>query len=194
MSDQKLILSPKYRAFIKSQAELEVLEGTTAAGKTTVGLYKFVLKCAASPKQLHILAADDTGTAEKNLIQKDLGILDNFGMLTEYMGNGSRDYKIPHIVLHASGGDKIILVVGYGDKTRWKKALGGQYGCLYIDEINTADMDFVREAVMRADYTLATLNPDDPDLPVYKEYINRCRPDPRWTADTPDEKIGRAHV
>ena len=187
MSDQRLVLSPKYRAFIKSKADLEVLEGTTAAGKTTVGLYKFILKCADSPKQLHILAADDTGTAEKNIIQKDLGILDDFGMLTEYMGNGSKDYKIPHIVLHASGGDKIILVVGYGDKTRWKKALGGQYGCLYIDEINTADMDFVREAVMRSDYTMATLNPDDPALPVYKEYINRCRPDPRWTSETPAE-------
>ena len=27
-----------------------------------------------------------------------------------------------------------------------EKALGGQYGCLYIDEINIVDMDFVREA------------------------------------------------
>ena len=187
MSDQRLILSPKYRAFLRSRAQLEVLEGTTAAGKTTVGLYKFVLKCAASSKMLHVLAADDTGTAEKNIIQKDLGILDDFGVLAEYMGNGSKDYKIPHVLLHTSGGDKVILVVGYGDRTRWKKALGGQYGCLYIDEINTADMDFVREAIMRSDYTMATLNPDDPALPVYKEYINRCRPDPAWQAETPPE-------
>ena len=25
---------------------------------------------------------------------------------------------------------------------------------------------------MRCDYLMATLNPDDPNLPVYKEYIN----------------------
>ncbi len=62
--------------------------------------------------------------------------------------------------------------MGYGDKKKWQKALGGQYGCLYIDEINTADIDFVREAAMRCDYLMATLNPDDPSLPVYKEYIN----------------------
>lgn len=187
MSNQTLILSPKYKAFLRCKAELEVLEGTTAAGKTTVGLYKFVLKCAASPKQLHILAAEDTGAAEKNIINKDLGILDDFGVLTEYMGNGSKAYKMPHIVLHSPGADKIIFVVGYRDRNRWKDALGGQYGCLYIDEINTANMEFVRESVMRADYTMATLNPDDPALPVYKEYINRCRPLPEWASATPRE-------
>ncbi|GLB31772.1 hypothetical protein LAD12857_36950 [Lacrimispora amygdalina] len=53
---------------------MEFLEGTTAAGKTTVGLFKFMLKVAESPKKLHIIAAKDTGTAEKSIINKDLGI------------------------------------------------------------------------------------------------------------------------
>ena len=35
---------------------------------------------------------------------------------------------------------KIIYVVGYSDKRRWEKALGGQLGCLYIDEINIGDI------------------------------------------------------
>ena len=133
-------------------------------------------KVAESPKKLHILAADDTGAAEKNIINKDLGILDDFGILTEYKGNGSGEYKMPHILFHTSGGDKIIFVVGYGNKSKWKDALGGQYGCLYIDEINTANIEFVREASMRCDYLMATLNPDDPSLDVYKEYINCSRP------------------
>lgn len=183
----RLILSAKYQAFMRCTAALEVLEGTTAAGKTTVGLFKFVLKCAASGKKQHLLAAEDTGAAEKNIITKDLGILDDFGVLAAYRGNGSREYKMPHIVLNAPDGEKIIFVVGYRDRNRWKDALGGQYGCLYIDEANTAHMDFVREAVMRADYTLMTLNPDDPDLPIYAEYINRCRPLPEWESGTPEE-------
>ncbi|MFR8313780.1 MAG: hypothetical protein ACLVBP_16320 [Ruminococcus sp.] len=66
-----------------------------------------------------------------------------------------------------------------------RKPFGGQYGCLYIDEINTADIDFVREASMRCDYLMATLNPDDPSLDVYKEYINCSRPLPR---------MGRGHA
>lgn len=182
-----LILSDKYKAFLKCNAPVEFLEGTTFAGKTTVGLFKFMLRVAASPKKLHIIAAEDTGTAEKNIIMKDLGVLDDFGILTEYNGNGSSEVKIPHIVFHTSGGDKVVLVMGYGDKKRWKKALGGQYGCLLIDEINTADIEFVREASMRCDYLMGTLNPDDPSLPVYKEYINHSRPLPQYKDDAPAE-------
>ena len=187
MSAERLLLSKKYKAFLRCDAPVEFLEGTTAAGKTTVGLFKFMLRVAESPKKLHILAADDTGAAEKNIINKDLGILDDFGILVEYKGNGSGEYKMPHILFHTSGGDKIIFVVGYGNKSKWKDALGGQYGCLYIDEINTANIEFVRESVMRSDYLMATLNPDDPGLDVYKEYINCSRPLPEWADETPKE-------
>lgn len=182
-----LILSPKYKAFLKCKASVEFLEGTTAAGKTTVGIFKFILKCAESSKKIHILSGLDLGTIEKNIINKDLGILDDFGALTEYNAKGKGQYSLPHIVLHTSSGDKIIYVLGYDNKARWKKALGGQYGCLYIDEINIADMEYVREASMRCDYLLATLNPDDPSLPVYKEYINCSRPLPEWQAEAPTE-------
>lgn len=146
-----------------------------------------MLKVAQSEKKLHIIAAKDTGTAEKNIINKDLGIMDDFGCLVEYNGNGTKQDKIPHLLFHTSKGDKVIYVMGYGDRKKWQKALGGQYGCLYIDEINTADIEFVREASMRCDYFIATLNPDDPNLPVYKEYINCSRPLPKWADETPKE-------
>ena len=146
-----------------------------------------MLKVAESTKKYHIIAAKDTGTAEKNIINKDLGIIDDFGILTEYNGNGTKDEKIPHILFHTNHGDKVVYVMGYGDKKKWQKALGGQYGCLYIDEINTADIDFIREAAMRCDYFMATLNPDDPNLPVYKEYINCSRPLPQYKDDAPAE-------
>lgn len=185
MSD--FIPSPKQKAFFRSGAKFEVLEGTTLAGKTTIALVKFVVKCVKSDKQLHILATDDVGTAEKNIINKEHGILDRFGDTVQYFGGGNSRFKLSHLVIDTNQGEKIIFVVGFGDKSKWKKALGGQYGCLYIDEINIADIEFVREATMRADYVLATLNPDDPNLPVYKEYINRCRPVPEWCYDTPPE-------
>ena len=191
---EKLILSPKYRAFLRCTAPVEFLEGTTAAGKTTVGIFKFFLKIARSPKKYHIIAARNTGTAEKNIINKDLGIIDDFGVLTEYHGNGSKCEKLPHIFFHTSGGDKIVYVMGYGDKTKWQTALGGQYGCLYIDEINTADINFVREAAMRCDYFMATLNPDDPTLPIYEEYINCSRPLPEWRSGTPPEILNMLWV
>lgn len=40
---------------------------------------------------------------------------------------------------------------------------------------------------MRCDYFMATLNPDDPSLPVYKEYINCSRPLPHFKNDAPKE-------
>lgn len=184
---EKYLLSDKYKAFLRCNAPVEFLEGTTAAGKTTVGILKFMFKVAASPKKIHILSGLDLGTIEKNIINKDLGICDVFGPLVEYNANGKGQYSLPHILYHIASGDKIIYVLGYDNKTRWKKALGGQYGCLYIDEINIADMEYVREASMRCDYLLATLNPDDPNLPVYKEYINCSRPLPEWKSETPKE-------
>ena len=65
-----LLLSDKYKAFLRCNAPVEFLEGTTAAGKTTVGLFKFILRCAESPKRLHIMSGLDQGTIEKNIIAK----------------------------------------------------------------------------------------------------------------------------
>lgn len=40
---------------------------------------------------------------------------------------------------------------------------------------------------MRCDYLMGTLNPDDPTLDIYKEYINCSRPLPEWADSTPQE-------
>ena len=182
-----LILSDKYKKFLKTKAPVEFLEGTTAAGKTTVGIFKFMLRVAESPKRQHILSGLDTGTIEKNIINKELGILDIFAGLVVYNPNGRGAESLPHMVFRVGDEDKIIYVLGYDNKARWKKALGGQYGCLYIDEINIANMEYVREAAMRCDYLMATLNPDDPNLPIYSEYINHSRPLPEYDNDAPPE-------
>lgn len=177
----------KYEAFVRTRADVEFLEGTTAAGKTTVGIFKFMLMVAESSKPHHIIAGLDKGIIEKNIINKDHGIADEWGELVQYYGNGRGNEGLPHLVFKTPNGIKTIYCLGYSDKTRWRKALGGQYGCLFVDEVNIADIDFVREAAMRSDYVLATLNPDDPALPIYKEYINKARPMPGWEMDTPEE-------
>lgn len=135
-----------------------------------------------SKKKFHIIAAKTVGVAEKNLINQDNGILD-IHRDAFYFGNGDKDYKIPHIKFE----DKIIYILGYDTKEKWQLALGGQYGCVYIDEVNTANIEFVREVSARNDYLMATLNPDNPDLPVYKEFINRSRPYKKYEKDVPRE-------
>lgn len=187
MDQEQLLLSEKYKAFLKHDAPVEFLEGTTFAGKTTVGIIKFMFKVAESQKKLHVLSGLDLGTIEKNIINKQLGIEDIFGNLIQYNASGKGQHSLPHIIYDTPTGQKIVYVLGYDNKTRWKKALGGQYGCIYIDEINIADMEYVREISMRCDYLLATLNPDDPNLPIYKEYINCSRPLEEYIQDAPIE-------
>ncbi len=186
MSDEYK-LSPKYKDFLKHNAPVEFLEGTTAAGKTTVGITKFMLKVAKSKKKMHVIAAKTTGVAEKNIIQKEYGIIDVFGDLVKYNGNGDKDNKIPHIRYNTPNGDKVIYILGYDNVDKWKMALGSQFGCVLIDEINTASIDFVREICTRNDYLMATLNPDDPNLPIYSEFINCSRPLEEYKKDVPVE-------
>ena len=77
--------------------------------------------------------------------------------------------------------------MGYDNADNWKNALGGQYGCVFIDEVNTANIEFVREISTRNDYMMFTLNPDSPDLEVYTEFVNRARPREKYKADVPNE-------
>lgn len=179
-------LSQKYTDFIDTvdNVDADFLEGTTASGKTTVGAgVKFMRMVSRSSKKMHIIASKTTGTAEKNILQQDNGILDIHRGKVKYYGNGDKDYKLPHLKFEG----KIIFILGYDNKDKWELVLGSQFGCVYIDEINTANIDFVREMSTRNDYLMATLNPDDPSLPIYKEFINRSRPYKKYAGDVPDE-------
>lgn len=103
-------LSQKYIDFCNTveNVDADFLEGTTAAGKTTVGLgVKFMRMVSRSKKKFHIIAAKTVGVAEKNLINQDNGILD-IHRDAFYFGNGDKDYKIPHIKFE----DKIIYILG----------------------------------------------------------------------------------
>lgn len=178
-------LSQKYLDFCNTfkNVDADFLEGTTSAGKTTVGVgVKFMRAVSRSRKKFHIIAAKTVGVAEKNLINQDNGILD-IHKTAIYRPDGDKDAKLPHIKFEG----KIIYVLGYDNKEKWKMVLGGQYGCIYIDEMNTADIEFIREISTRNDYMMGTLNPDDPNLPVYKEFINRARPYKKYMADVPKE-------
>lgn len=178
-------LSQKYIDFCNTVAGVsaDFLEGTTASGKTTIGAsIKFMLMVSLSNKKQHIIASKTTGTAEKNILQSDNGIL-SFHKTATYYGNGDKDVKIPHIKFE----DKIIYILGYDDVSKWKMVLGSQFGCVLIDEVNTANIEFVREISTRNDYMMCTLNPDNPELPVYKEFVNRARPYKKYAADVPQE-------
>ena len=193
-------LSDKYIDFLKHKCEAEFLEGTTSAGKTTVAIPKFMFFVAEDNSgKPSIIAGLDLGTIEKNVINADNGLMEAFGDyeeggLIEYNSQGAGKIRMPHIIYHTENGNRIIYILGYDDKKRWKKALGGQYYGLFIDEFNIADMDFVREAFMRADYKLCTLNPDDPNKECYTQYVNKSRPIEKYKNDAPTELLKQLNL
>ena len=88
-----LLLSPKFKDFILTETSRDYLEGTTAAGKTTVGIFKFMLMVAKSDIKYHVIAGADIGTVEKNVINSERGLLEQFEGITEYYGNGKGNIK-----------------------------------------------------------------------------------------------------
>lgn len=184
-----LKLSQKYKEFLRVKCKREFLEGTTAAGKTTVGIFKFMCMVAASDRKFHLIAGDDVGTAEKNVINNENGLLEQFEGIAEYYPKGKGNIRLPHIEYETNNGIKIIYVCGYGDKKRWKKVLGGQVGCVYLDEVNLANMEFMREITHRCKYMMTTSNPDDPNLDIYKEFINKSRPIKKYEKEYPIELL-----
>lgn len=189
MSDDLLVLSPKFRDFILTETKRDYLEGTTAAGKTTVGIFKYMLMVAKSDLKDHVIAGADLGTVEKNVINPERGLLKQFDGITQYYASGKGNIRLPHIEFDSPNGKKIIYVCGYDNKSKWKKVLGSQVGCVYIDEVNIADMEFLREITHRCKYMMTTSNPDAPDKAVYKEFLNRSRPLKRYVKDYPPELL-----
>ena len=150
-----------------------------------------MLKVAESDKIYHLIVAEDIGIAEKNLINSERGILSEWGILATYNSNGKGEIRLPHISFDTPNGNRIIYIAGYSDVSKWKKVLGSQFGCVYIDEVNICSIEFLREVTHRCKYMMTTSNPDTPDLEVYKEFINKSRPLKKYEKDYPSEYYRR---
>ena len=198
-------LGNKFKDFVKrldiqkDHIDTEVLEGQTSAGKTTIGIgLKFILLVALSKKKIHLLCGYTMGKLESSVIVKENGILDianQLGYKVEYKPNGFGEIRLAHIIVYGKtrDEDRIIYCAGYSDTTKWKDILGNQYGIVAVDEANIADINFMRELSMRRDYWMLTLNPDDPNLPIYSEFINHARPLKEYEKDYPSELLGQLY-
>lgn len=186
----KILLSKRFKAYLKhTDFNFEFLESCTHTGKSTVGIIKFMFMVAMSPKKFHVIAALDLGVAERNLINKDCGLLDVFDGCAEYFPRGAGKTSMPHILYNTPNGQKIIYVLGYSDRARWVKVLGSQFGVIFVDEANKADIGFIQEITMRCDKAMFTQNPDDPNLDWYKQYVNHSRPLPENVAAYPAQLL-----
>ncbi|MCK4258762.1 MAG: hypothetical protein KAX49_07275 [Halanaerobiales bacterium] len=177
-------ITKKYLDFLKTDSEVDVLEGTTQSGKTTTAAStKFLYMIKKTKRNKHLIAGESLGTVLSNILSTgDCGLLDNYPDIELYL-NGNHRQKLPHLQI----GEDTVYLVGYSDIAKFKKVLGGQFGAVFIDEVNIADMGFIRELFLpRFEYMCMTLNPDNPDKEIYNEIINRARPIEKYEKDVPN--------
>lgn len=181
--------SKKSLDFIGYPSLIDICEGTARSSKSTSMMFKLGLRVNASNYNQFFIAGNTAGAARRNLINNQNGFLDMFkGNVRE----GTNPKYGNHLIFTDTNlREKIIYIFGFKDKSRWEAVLGSTMGGGVIDEINTADTDFISQifrSVSSVDnYWLgATLNPDNPDKDIYSDFINKTRPLKRWMHDIPD--------
>jgi phage terminase large subunit len=157
------------------KTEFISLEGTARSIKTALAIQMFYYRVIKSSVEIHVISAMTLSKIFNDLLfDKKIGLIACYPFIRLVKGKiGSAFVEIPT----KDNGVKKVLLATYDNKSSWKKALGGERGVVFVDECNIADMDFLRELFARQTnvsdrLTIYTLNGDDPNHPVYNEFIN----------------------
>lgn len=161
----------------RQSARLLVLEGTVRSSKTVIAIQAFFYRVWNSASYLHLIAGRDFDTISNNILNGDMGLLNQFSKYTRLRKDKIGGY---YVELRSPSGSKKIALVGYNDKTKWSKILGSSIENIFVDEVNVANKQFIDECFARQTsfdrpLTIWTLNGDEPTHWVYTEYINRCK-------------------
>lgn len=184
--------SEKSLDLISYPSKIDIAEGPARSSKSASIAFKLGIKIENSNYNQFFVSGTTSGVARRNVVDNKNGFLD---MFRGNVRDGTNPKYGNHLIFTDSKGkEKIIYIFGFKDKARWQTVLGSTLGGGIIDEINTADPNFIKEVyrslISVNDFWLGgTLNPDNPDKEVYTELINRCRPLKKWVHDIPPEII-----
>ena len=144
---------------------------------------------AASESELHVIACKDLDAVRDNVLEGEHKFLDIFKGLAilRQSGIGGK-----YVEFNTPNGKKKILLVGYSDKTTWKKILGKSIENALVDEINISSKEFIQEMFARQfsfdnPFIICTTNGSDPEDYIYEDYINYCKD--LFPLDTPQSTI-----
>lgn len=165
---------------LSNKCQLHIYEGTIRSSKTVTAIQEFYEAVQTSEEVLHLAAAADLDAIRENILNSEFGLLkthpETCSLIKDKIGGYYVLVKsdIPSRIL-----ERRILLAGYTDAKRWEKILGKTLGIIFIDEVNTANEQFIDECFARqvsVDNPLMiwTLNGDNPQHWVYQKYINRA--------------------
>lgn len=168
------------RLSLQPSTEMMVFEGTIRSSKTVTAIAIFVIRCLYSRNVNHLIACKDYDAIETHILHSNgFGILDIYGSGYKVTKSEIGGYYVSFT--NKYGKRARMILAGYEKAVSYEKILGSSLGCVLIDEVNIADERFVDECFARQvqsdrPFTIWTLNGDDPNLWVYKKYVNRCIP------------------
>lgn len=167
---------------LKPKTSLIVLEGTIRSSKTEIAKPTFLFNVIDNEEELHLISAYDLDAINDNILDGEHGLLNQFPDLLKLQKDTIGGYyvSVKCVVPMKYPREKKILLAGYASANKWKKILGKTMGVILIDEVNTANKQFVDECFARQTSAkkplqIWTLNGDNPQKWVYSDYINRCK-------------------
>lgn len=190
MKPNDIIFTDKFKDLLKSDKRIIHCEGVTGSGKSFQLGVKFFFKVFNSKDTQFVIAASSTSTAEKMFIQKPTSFFNIFNVVCKHYSMGTGGNRI---VMTTPSGEKIIYLVGYDDKARFKTILGTDIGGFLVEEIHVASKEFIREMFTRVyrnnGFLYTSSNGGMPDIIAYKDYLNKARPNSKYYDEVPKSTL-----
>lgn len=175
----KFVFGGKHKEYIRNceKCTINVAEGAVRAGKTVDNVYAFAHELKTTPDKIHLATGSTSANAKLNI-----GDANGFGL--EYIFRGQckwGKYK-GNECLYIKGPDtaykqKVVIFAGGAKEDSYKKIRGNSYGMWIATEINlhhdnTIKEAFNRQLAARRRKVFWDLNPETPNAPIYKKYLD----------------------
>lgn len=170
----------KHKAYIRKCVgnTYNIAEGAVRAGKTVDHIYAFAHELKTSPDKMHLASGSTVANAKLNI-----GDANGYGLEYIFRSQSHWGKYKDNDCLYIKGPDtkgkqKIVIFAGGAKANSFQKIRGNSYGMWIATEINQHHDSFIKEAFNRQ---LAAnrrkifwdLNPDNPNAPIYTEYIDK---------------------
>lgn len=171
------VFGEKHKEYMRRTrlSSINVAEGAVRAGKTVDNVFAFAYELETTPDKLHLATGSTIANAKLNI-----GDCNGYGLEGIFRGRCRwGKYKDNECLrIRTKTGLKVVIFAGGGKADSFKKIRGNSYGMWIATEINLHHDNTIKEAFNRQ---LAAqhrkiywdLNPDNPNAPIYAEYIDK---------------------
>lgn len=174
--------SDKHKEYIRACASntYNFAEGAVRAGKTVDNVFAFAYELKNTQDRIHLASGSTSANAKLNI-----GDANGFGLEYIFRGQCHWGKFKGNECLYIKGPatknkQRIVIFAGGAKADSFKKIRGNSYGMWIATEINLHHDNTIKEVFNR---TIAAkkrkifwdLNPDNPNAPIYKKYIDNYK-------------------